>query len=350
MVRSRWLRSVRLGTGAACVAALLAACSDAAPGTPQSATAGSPSGAGSAALGGTGTAGAPATTAGTTSNTAGSTNTSVGGAGSGSGGGPTAGSSGSGTAGAAGTSVSGGGGGGGSAGGGNNAALDAKCTPAFTLDLSDKGPNGQLFMDAVKNDAEGFVQDIGRTVCRILYRKPEEVRDANHITLHIADVDGVAAKWGDVGDIDVEISTGYLATVGKDRIADEVRGILLHEMTHMYQNDDKPEATSSYLPNMYEGIGDFVRIRAGHPPKGAAPNDKGGKWYDKTYTSQAHFWLYLDTKMPDFVYKLNLTMKHDDKPWSEASIQEIAGKSADALWTEYQGAACCQGNTTTCCK
>ena len=169
-------------------------------------------------------------------------------------------------------------GGGGSAGGGTNPALDAKCTPEFTLDLSDKGPNGQLFMDAVKNDAEGFVQDIGRTVCRILYRKPEEVRDANHITLHIADVDGVAAKWGDVGDIDVEISTGYLATVGKDRIADEVRGILLHEMTHMYQNDDKPEATSSYLPpsEKESGVTFTTPMTSGRSRRGSPSTKRAG--------------------------------------------------------------------------
>lgn len=226
----------------------------------------------------------------------------------------------------------------------------------MTLKLTDMGPNGQLFLTAVSkqpapyNTPEPFVQEIGRTVCRILYRKPEEVRAANNITLEIHDYDGVAAKWGDVGDIGVEISSRYLGTVGEDRIADEVKGILLHEMTHMYQNDDKPEATSPYLPGMYEGIGDFVRIRAGHPPEGAKPNDKGGNWYDKSYTSQAFFWLFVDTKIPDFVYKLNLTMKKDGVPWSEDSIQTIAGKSGDELWAEYQDAACCQGNNTTCCK
>ena len=114
----------------------------------------------------------------------------------------------------------------------------------------------------------------------------------------------MAWKAGDVGDIDVGMSTTHLSNVknqGRD-VAEEIRGILFHEMTHMYQNDDKPEATSPYLPNMYEGIADAVRIRAGHPPAGAQPTSKTGQWYQKTYTAQAFFWLYIDTKYPNFVH------------------------------------------------
>lgn len=242
----------------------------------------------------------------------------------------------------------------GSGGSPDTAALDAKCTPSFTLDLQDDGPGGDLFMEAVDNDPEGFVQEIGRTVCRILYRTPEEVRDANHITLHIEDYDGVAAKWGDVGDIDVQISTQHLTNVsnqgsGAKGVADEVTGILLHEMTHMYQNDDKPEATSPYLPNMYEGIADFVRARAGFMPNGRTPS-KSGNWYDKTYSAQAFFWLYVDTAFPGFIYELNATMVQDGVPWSPDSIEEITGKTGDLWWTEFQGAACCDGATQTCCQ
>lgn len=340
-------------SAAVTVSTLVVGCSDDA-GTAQN-TAGS---SGATSTGGctAGTA-SPGGSASAGTATAGSTSagTSAGGTASGGGGGVAT----AGTGGSGGSAGGGGGGsaghGGGSGGGSANPALDAACTPTFTLKLTDKGPNGQLFLSAVSkqpapnNEPEAFVQDIGRTVCRILYRTAAEVRPANHITLEIHDYDGVAAKSGDVGDINVEISSRYLSTVGEARIADEVKGILLHEMTHMYQNDDKPEAKSPYLPGMYEGIGDFVRIRAGHSPNGAEPNDKSGHWYDKAYTSQAFFWLYVDTKYPDFVYKLNASMKNDGVPWSETSIQTITGKSGDALWTAYQGAACCSGNNTSCC-
>lgn len=316
----------------ACALLSLAACADDAGPTPST---GGAAGMASAGVGGT----AVTPQAGTTSS-AGSAGMASGGSGNISG----APSGGTHAAGSGGAQL------GGSGGAGSSPELDQACTPEFTLDMKDDGPNGQLFLDAVNDQPEAFVQDVGRTVCRILYRKADEVRAANHITLVIEDYDGVAAKWGDVGEIGVQISTRHLANVGKDRVADEVRGILLHEMTHMYQNDDKPEGTSPYLPNMYEGIGDFVRIRAGHPPDGAQPNDKSGDWYDKAYTSQAFFWLYVDTQQPDFVYQLNLSMKKDGVPWSESSIEQISGKSGDDWWTEYQGAACCKGSDTSCCK
>ena len=233
------------------------------------------------------------------------------------------------------------------------AALDQVCTPRFTLKLQDMGEKGQLFVDAVNGDAEAFVQKIGREVCRVLYRKPEEVRAANHIELNIRDYDGVAAKWGDVGDIGVEISTRHLQNVknqGRD-VAEEVAGILHHEMTHMYQNDDKPEATFPGMANMYEGIADAVRIRNGFVPAGAAPNDKNGSWEQKAYASQAFFWLFIDTAFPDFIYRLNATMKgKDGTPWQPESIEQITGKSADDWWAEYQDAACCRGSNRTCCK
>ena len=158
-------------------------------------------------------------------------------------------------------------------------ALDKACTPKFTLKLDGHGSRGQLFTEAVGGNAEAFVQQIGREVCRVLYRKATEVRAANTIELNIRDYDGVAAKWGDIGDIGVEISTRHLQNVkneGRD-VRAEIAGILQHEMTHMYQNDDKPEGTFSGLANMYEGIGDAVRIRNGFAPAGARPT-RSGRW------------------------------------------------------------------------
>jgi len=231
--------------------------------------------------------------------------------------------------------------------------LDAKCTPTFTLQLEDTGPNGQIFSDAIP-DPEAFVQDVGRTVCRILYRKPAEVRDANHITLIIRDdPDYPGWKSGDVGDITVMISTGHLADVqakGGD-VVREIRGILLHEMTHMYQNDDKAAGEGSYasLGNVIEGIADFVRIRAGYPPDGAVPS-KTGTWDDAGYWKPAFFLLWIDDQYPDFLYQLNQSMTAGDGvAWTPDTFTTLTGKSATDLWTEYQSAACCAGKTQTCC-
>lgn len=240
----------------------------------------------------------------------------------------------------------------GTGGEGNNPALDEKCTPTFTLDMDDAGPNGPIFLDAVGDDPEGYVQEIGRNVCRILYRTPEEVRDVNHITLIIEDSDGVAWKAGDVGDIMVGISANHLKNVqddGRD-VGAEISGVLFHEMTHMYQHDDKPEATFPQIANMYEGIADAVRIRAGYTPSGAQPNQKSGEWYDKTYTGQAFFWLFIDNAHEDFLHDLNLSMIADDIPWQPSAIQEITGKSVDVHWDDYVESTCCDGGNTACCN
>jgi hypothetical protein len=235
-----------------------------------------------------------------------------------------------------------------------NPELDIKCTPTFTLQLEDTSAKGKLFTDAVPAP-EAFVQETGRQVCRILYRKPEEVRDANHLTLIIRDdPDFPGWKSGDVGDITVMISTNHLAAVaaaGGD-VAAEIKGILLHEMTHMYQHDDKAPGEGSYpnLGNVIEGVGDFVRIRAGWPPKNAKPS-KTGTWDDAGYWKPAFFLLWIDVTFPDFLYRMNLSMKAGDGvSWSPQAIGDITGSSVDGLWQEYKGASCCVGATQSCCK
>jgi hypothetical protein len=243
-------------------------------------------------------------------------------------------------------------------GGGGDAApnpeLDAKCTPTFTLQMEDTGANAHFFTDAVP-DPEPFVQEIGRTVCRILYRDVTEIRDANHITLVIRD-DPTYPGWksGDVGDITVMISTHFLAIVaGQGRsVLNEITGVLLHEMTHMYQNDDKAtgEGTYARLGNVIEGIADFVRIRAGYPPTGAVPS-KTGEWDDAGYWKPAFFLLWIDGLHPDFLYRLNLSMLAGDGiAWTPDVIATLTGQTVAALWSDYAGATCCAGATQTCCR
>jgi hypothetical protein len=247
-------------------------------------------------------------------------------------------------------------GGTGGSGGADTEALDRACTPKFTLKLEDTGPKGQLFLDAMGGTPAGVektVQQIGRDVCRVLYRKASEVRAANEMELEIRDYDGVAGKWGDIGKIGVEISTRHIQNVkneGRD-VGEEIKGILYHEMTHMYQHDDKPEGKWSGLAAYYEAGAEAVRIRYGFAPAGCRPGDKGGQWFEKSYCSGGWWWLWVDTKYPDFIYKLNVQMTGGDgKSWTPEMATPIAGVTLDAMWKEYQAAACCSGNNTTCCK
>jgi hypothetical protein len=208
-----------------------------------------------------------------------------------------------------------------------------------TLDLEDTDPTRQkLFLDAANNDPEGFMQEIGRNVCALLYRKVEEVRDATHLTLHISHAPGeVAWKAGNGADIEVMISTDHLSNVageGRD-VAYEVKGILYHEMTHMYQHDDSDGQGGDLDIGLIEGIADYVRFSAGYPPDGAQP-DPNGNWNDG-YRTTAFFLLWLAEAYPDSVYRLNLSMdERDGKTWTKEAFVELTGKSVEDLWQEYR--------------
>lgn len=232
--------------------------------------------------------------------------------------------------------------------------LAAACTPGFTLQIdADAGPSAQIFTDAVP-DPEGLALQVGLRVCRILYRKASEVRKATHLTLLIKDDPLPGWKSGDGAAITVMISTSHLADVkakGRDVLA-EITGILHHEMTHMYQNDDKApgEGTYAELSNVIEGVADFVRIRAGFPPDGAVPT-KTGAWDSEGYWKPAFFLLWIDLKFPDFIHRMNLGMVAGDGiAWTPAAIETLTGQTVDALWGEYGASACCQGRKQDCCR
>jgi hypothetical protein len=249
----------------------------------------------------------------------------------------TGGPGGSGADGLGGTGGSNEGASGGQGGAPTDPELDAKCTPGFDLEMLDMDPARQaLFLDAVGGDPEALVQDIGRKVCRILYREAEEVPDSTHLTLRIEYAVGdVAWKAGDGADITVMISTDHLqnlANQGAD-MATEVIGILFHEMAHMYQHDD--DDGGGVDGGLIEGIADFVRIEAGYTPTGAEPSGDGN-WNDG-YTHTGFFLLWIEEQHTDFLYALNLSMSSEDgKTWTLQSFVDITGKTVEQLWDEYR--------------
>jgi len=223
--------------------------------------------------------------------------------------------------------------------GGDPTELDAKCTPTVELALEDTDPvRSRLFLDVSGNNPQAFMQDIGRKVCRTLYKNASEIRNASHVKLIIRYAPGeVAWKAGDGSDITVMISTDHLRNVknqGRD-VAKEIKGILFHEMTHMYQQDDSDGHGAD--GGLIEGIADTVRFKNGFIPDGAQPNPNG-HWNDG-YRTTAFFLLWLDQRYDSFIYRLNLTMdSQDGKTWSPESFRTITGKTVDALWNDYRAA------------
>ena len=223
--------------------------------------------------------------------------------------------------------------------GGDPSELDAKCTPTVELALEDTDPTrSRLFLDVSGNNPQAFMQDIGRKVCRTLYKNASEIRNASHVKLIIRYAVGeVAWKSGDGSDITVMISTDHLKNVkaqGRD-VGKEIKGILFHEMTHMYQQDDSDGHGAD--GGLIEGIADTVRFKNGFIPDGAQP-DPNGHWNDG-YRTTAFFLLWLDQHYDSFIYRLNLTMdSRDGKTWTPEAFRTITGKSVDALWADYRAA------------
>jgi hypothetical protein len=235
------------------------------------------------------------------------------------------------------------------------AGLDAFCTPKVIL-MIDPGAGGQRFMMALGGTNEAVtatVQQMGREICRYLYRSADEVRPANEIELIVDPAyAGIAGKSGNVGKVRVRFGSNYLASYMGD-VSREVKGILYHEMTHIYQHDDKPEGLGaggwSGLAQYYESHADAVRTHMGFSSCGA-PN-KTGVWYQGAYCARAHWWLFLENRYPGFLYKLNLQMKGGDNMlWTPERGATIVDKPFETLWTEYQAAACCAGADRSCCK
>jgi hypothetical protein len=203
--------------------------------------------------------------------------------------------------------------------------LDIACTPK-TIDFQNLDPNGggKVFTDHVA-DPVAFLKEAAHRVCTILYKNPSEVRSTPKVTLIIKP--GGPDDVADTGGPTTRFYSQYLQKLGSRKpaeIEDEISGVIHHEFAHIYQNfgGDFP---------VIEGMADFVRYRSGFIPD--SNRDKGGAWTDG-YQTTAFFFVYLDTKYPDFGYKLNQAAA--SWPGDDKAFANITGKDVATLWKEYQ--------------
>jgi hypothetical protein len=209
-----------------------------------------------------------------------------------------------------------------------------KCNPSvnFTNDLSTG--DGKMF-DQVIADPAKTVKWVACRVCTILYRSPAEVtRNQTQINIHIYDFDGVANAGGS----NLNISGRHLKNYTNPTDAlFEYTGVLVHEITHMYQNNKSSEG------GMIEGMADFVRIRAGYHKMNR--RTAGGAWTD-AYTTGGFFFSWLagpgglqtDGRVPadpDIGWAINQKI---GTTWNRSLFVDRLGKDVDTLWTEYQNA------------
>lgn len=169
-------------------------------------------------------------------------------------------------------------------------------------------------------------------------------------------MDGVAYTTGtelDEAHKEIHLSLNYLQTrikefygsdkpKGTNRKADasfihEVRGVLTHEMVHVFQHDGQ----GTWPGGLTEGIADFVRMKSGlgaahWNPWPAGKRTRGDKW-DEGYQKTAWFleWVEDNVGGPGAIGRLNEAVRNDE--WNDGQVWEtVMGKSVDDCWTSYQ--------------
>lgn len=194
-------------------------------------------------------------------------------------------------------------------------------------------------------DIQDFVQNCCLVVAQKLYFTVDEANLHNLRSIHYKLNEGGALsyKGGDVPAIEIGFDMNYLnkfASSHNDSVAaDEIYGVLCHEICHGYQNS--PKNCGVYgSPNEYygfiEGTADLARLLTGgfNPPRYPKA---GGRWIDG-YNTTAFFYLWVQKNKGDdeFLRKFNMSAQTIN-PWSaDKAFNEILGESAQSLWNQYQ--------------
>ncbi len=158
------------------------------------------------------------------------------------------------------------------------------------------------------------------------------------VTLVLCDMDGVAYTRGRELDDDhkeIHLSLKYVASIGAERVREEVRGVVVHEMVHCWQWNGGGEAPGGLV----EGMADWVRLRAGlAPPHWKRKKGGGGGRWDAGYQYTAWFLDWLEGRFgAGTVPRLNRLLKEgkyeEREYWRHRSGLH---KTVQELWREYQ--------------
>jgi len=117
-----------------------------------------------------------------------------------------------------------------------NAEVDALCTPKVVYTNQVSTSAGGMRFDKYITDVTATMQAHSRTICRWIFRKPEDVNKNAQVTVLIDNLNGVAQTGG----ARIEFSAPYIAGIGGNdaAISFEINGVLVHEATHIWQYDN----------------------------------------------------------------------------------------------------------------
>ncbi|MCO5571361.1 hypothetical protein L7F22_025099 [Adiantum nelumboides] len=188
---------------------------------------------------------------------------------------------------------------------------------------------GSSGAEAILASASEFIQQTFGYAGNPSYpQKPVE-----KVTLYVDDKSGgaVAIAQADTSGAanahEIHLSQSYVGTYSGD-VATEIKGVLYHEMTHVWQWNGQGRADGGLI----EGIADYVRLTAGLAPSHWVKPGQGDRW-NQGYDVTAYFLQYCDSLQSGFVAALNAKLASG---WDVSYFEDLLGRSVDELWASYK--------------
>jgi hypothetical protein len=175
-----------------------------------------------------------------------------------------------------------------------------------------------------------------RRVLDLLYLSPTcpttTVPGTRSVTLILRSMGGVAYTTGTELDGDhkeIHFSVEYIESIPKSRKADEILGVLTHEMVHCYQYN----AQGTCPGGLIEGIADWVRLNSNLSPP-HWKRETSGKW-DAGYQHTGYFLDYLEKRYGDGTISRMNNKLRTGKYHEKAFWTELLGRPVEQLWGDY---------------
>ncbi|KAI5781450.1 peptidase of plants and bacteria-domain-containing protein, partial [Geopyxis carbonaria] len=203
--------------------------------------------------------------------------------------------------------------------------------PVLRLELHDLAHAGtQRFLTAGL-DLSTLLKTAVTAVLSRLYASPAaQPAKVKTLKLVVRAMDTLAYTTGTARAKEIHLSSSYLAqlTLTGQALADEILGVVRHEMVHVWQHNGRGAAPGGLV----EGIADWVRMRDGLVP---AHWSRGGRRWDEGYQVTAYFLEWLEDCYGEGTMRaVNEGMKggYDEEAlWAGVS----GGKTVGTLWGEY---------------
>ncbi|KAG5459195.1 MAG: peptidase of plants and bacteria-domain-containing protein [Olpidium bornovanus] len=213
---------------------------------------------------------------------------------------------------------------------------------------------GELLAGLIGDPVAVLAEDASR-VLDILYPYPfapfrPTGGGRKRVTLVFREFDGIAhttrppgggspscprCAWCEIH-LNARYALGQVEKKGAAGAAAELRGIVAHELAHVFLADPSGPgpAGNNGTWALSEGVADFARLRAGLVPAHWRGRGAGGSWADGYHTT-AYFLDWIDRRRrPGFVAWLCYVMGW--QRWFDCVWTEGAGAPVNELWEAYQ--------------